>query len=390
MDADSLWRLPAMRRLWVTSLLGFVSFTLTLAALPAYAVSVGIGAGTAGLVTTVMLGSTVAIQAVVPALTERFGIWPVFAVGLVALGAPAPLYLISPQLWWLLVIGVVRGGGFAVLTVLGATVAAALVGPARRGEAVGIYGLSSALPGLLAVPAGVALTLDGRFGWVAVLAAAPVLVAPLAWAQRRSPVQALPEETGVGGTNRAAALACLAPAVVLVFTTLAGGGVITFLPIERPDGVIASVALLAFGVTSAVARWQAGRLADRIGTGLLLPSGLLLTIGGLVLLAVGLWRGSDGTIVGGGAVVGAGYGTVQNLTLVLSFARAGPRRATTASAVWNASFDLGTAIGAVAVGALALSGLGLAGSFVVCAGAVLLTVPVALASAPERRGGRSA
>ena len=45
--------------------------------------------------------------------------------------------------------------------------------------------------------------------------------------------------------------AALAPSLVLFVVTLAGGGLVTFLPIERPDGVLATVALLLFGVTGA-------------------------------------------------------------------------------------------------------------------------------------------
>ena len=56
-----------------------------------------------------------------------------------------------------------------------------MVAPAsRHGEAVGIYGLSIALPNLVGVPAGVALTQAGHFSAVALLAACPVLAVPFA------------------------------------------------------------------------------------------------------------------------------------------------------------------------------------------------------------------
>ena len=55
---------------------------------------------------------------------------------------------------------------------------------------------------------------------------------------------------------------------------------------------------------------------------------------------------------------GAGFGAAQNLTLLSAFARAGEGGATAASAMWNASFDAGTATGALVLGLVA-AGIGL-------------------------------
>src|SRR4051794_7581431 len=65
----SLWRLPAMRSLVGATALGFASYCLTLASLPAYAVQGGASVSTAGVVTAVLLVVTIAVQAAVPALT---------------------------------------------------------------------------------------------------------------------------------------------------------------------------------------------------------------------------------------------------------------------------------------------------------------------------------
>jgi predicted MFS family arabinose efflux permease len=138
--------------------------------------------------------------------------------------------------------------------------------------------------------------------------------------------------------------------------TLAGGGLVTFLPIERPDGSIAAVALLLFGISTAVFRWGAGVLVDRVGAGVLLPVTLAGGVAGMLLVALGLRTdGAAGTaeVLAGVLVLGVAYGAVQNLTLVLALARAGEGGTTTVSAVWNACYDSGTAIGALAVGAVA-------------------------------------
>jgi predicted MFS family arabinose efflux permease len=283
---------------------------------------------------------TIAVQSVVPALTARCGAGPVLIAGLLALGAPSPLYLLSDGLGWLCWISAIRGAGFGVLTVLGSVLAVQAAPPSRRGEAVGLYGLAIAVPNLVAVPAGVALVLHGQIAWLSWLAACPLLGLPLVpgLVRAAAPAGAAEAADRVPGSGRRAARAALAPSVVLLVVTLAGGGVVTFLPIERPDGVLATAALLLFGVTGALSRWRAGMLADRTGSRLSLPASRVVCAAGLVAVAAGL-HAADAAVLAGATVLGIGYGSAQNLTLLAAFSRAGASGATAASAMWNASFD---------------------------------------------------
>jgi predicted MFS family arabinose efflux permease len=372
----SLWRSGGLRALVGVTALGFASYCLTLASLPAYAVAGGAPQSTAGVVTAVFLVVTIAVQLAVPALTVRFGLARVLAAGLIAMGAPSPLYVLGDGLVWLSALAVLRGAGFGVLTVLGATLAARVAPPGRRGESIGIFGLAIAVPNLVAVPAGVALVLSGHVGWLSWLAASPLLGLVLVPALVRA-VGPQPA-AGPAGAGHGAARAALLPSAVLVVVTMAGGGLVTFLPIERPDGALATAALLLFGGTGAVSRWRAGLLADRIGGRVLLPLAVVAAAVGLVLTAVGLWTAPAWVLVGA-AVFGAGFGAVQNLTLLAAFARAGEHGTTSASSVWNAAFDAGTAAGALALGVLA-AGIGLTWTYVLVGALLAAAVPLATAA----------
>lgn len=374
----SLWRSRGMQALIGVTVLGFASYCLTLASLPAYAVAGGAGESTAGVVTAVFLVVTIAVQATVPALTARFGLGPVLAGGLVAMGAPSPFYVLDDGVGWIAALSAVRGAGFAVLTVLGAMLAAQVAPPGRRGESIGLYGLAIAVPNLVAVPAGVALVLDGHVGWLAWLSSSPLLGLLLVPMLVRS--LGPQEPAGPAGTGRAAARAAVVPSLVLFVVTMAGGGLVTFLPIERPDGALATTALLLFGITGAVTRWRSGLMADRLGgSRVLLPLALGVSAVGLVVTAPGLVAGSAWILVGA-AVFGAGFGAAQNLTLLAAFARAGAGGTTAASAMWNASFDAGTATGALGLG-LAAAGIGLPWTYVLVAALLVASVPLASAAA---------
>ncbi len=379
----SLWRRPEIRRLVLVGILAFSSFFLTLSSLPLWAVAGGASEGAAGLVTAVMLISTVATQIIVPAFVRRFGLATTLSIGLIALGGASPFYLISDDLWWLLVVSAIRGIGFAVITVLMPLAATSMVPKRQRGEVIGIYGLAIAVPNLLGVPIGVGLTTAGQFHWVAILGAAPLvaLVMVSAFAQVK-PHEAELSPSPATAENSGLFKAIIGATLILFTVTLAGGGVFTFLPIVSGNGVIATAGLLIFGLTSAICRWISGVLSDRMGTRILLPSSLIAAGGGMALLALGLGQDSAVLILLGALVMGGGYGAVQNLTLLVAFERAGPARQANASATWNAAFDGGTAVGALAIGLVASAGAGFPWTFVGCAVLIVAMLPLALRAGP--------
>jgi len=390
---SSLWRLPGMRSLFLLGTLAFASFFLTLSSLPLYSIAIGADRGTAGVVTTAMLGITVLTQTLVPALVNRFGLVPVLAAGLVLLGGPGPLYLAGHSFGWVLVVSGMRGMGFAVLTVLMPLLASRLVPAARRGAAIGLYGLAIAVANLGGVPAGVALTAANHFGVVAVLAASPLLALPLLAGIGRS-LRHIERVPAVGAAASGSAVSRTLRSIagitaVLLVVTLAGGGVLTFLPVAGGSAVSATVGLLVFGATGALARWRVGTIADRFGSRLLLPGGVLLAAGGMGLLAVGLSFSSSALVLIGAALLGIGYGSVQNVSLLVAFDRAGPQHQAVASATWNAAFDTGTAVGALVVGLAATAGPGggpgFSEAFAGCAVLILLTLPLAVLGTRHRR-----
>lgn len=358
---------------------GFTGFFVTLPALPAYVASAGNSAASAGATTTVMLAATVLFQPAVPALLRRVSTPAAVAIGLVVLGLPAPLLIWLHSGGPLYSICVLRGAGFAIFTVAGAFMASEVAPPGRQGEVAGLYGLAGAIPNVIMIPLAVLLLHAAGFWPIAAIAGLPAAGAALALGGGWRRVAPEPTRGAPTGATRRAIIRSLPPAAVLYTLTIAGGAVVTILPIVRSE-LIATVGLLVFALAGALARWQAGKQVDRPGRTWLLAGSCAIAVAGLIALAAGLSGPSDGVVLAACAVLGVGYGAVQCLTLVYSFARTTPSGRPVASAVWNGAFDAGTATGAVLIGALSATGIGWWGTFTLLAVLVAAGLPAAVFS----------
>ena len=347
-----------MPQLGLLSVAGFAGYAALLAVGPSWAIHGGATEAGAGLVNGVLLGATVLAQLAVPRALATWGTRAVLVVGLLFLGLPAPLYLLSDALPWVLALSALRGIGFGVLTVTGSAAAARLVDPSRRGAAIGAYGLAVALPSLALLPASVPLADALGFAWVFWIAALPVVGIPAAWSLgtvlrglgHDRPAPAVPASQ----PDRRLLLAVLAPTIVLFAVTMAGGSLLTFAPLLAGP-TTAMALLLGMGLTAALARWLVGALADRHGVRPFVAPLLLLAAASMAACAWAVAQGRPVALVVAATALGVSYGALQNLTLVAAFAAAGPTRIPAASACWNIGFDAGTASGAVAAGALAAS-----------------------------------
>lgn len=386
-----VWRAPGMSALLVLTAAGFGGFSALLPVAPLWAVNGGANEAGAGLVNGLLLLVTVITQPFVPGLLRRLGTGRVLAAGLVLLGIPSLFFLLSDQLGWILLLSILRGIGFGILTVSGSTVVANLVPRTQHGAAIGAYGAAIAVPQVILIPAGPLLADSVGFWTVFALGTLPILgisSAPrLARVLReqaaeralRPPTDAVPTANSNGSPLRLLMSSLLRPMILLSGVTLAGGALITFAPqmSSVPGATAGGLALLT--LSAAVTRWGVGGLADRHGATAFLWPLVLLSVIGLVLTAFAV-ENPDATRVvaflAGLTLVGIAYGGLQNLTLLLSLATVRREQYGTASAVWNIGFDMGTAAGSVLIGSLA-AGLSFPPAILVAAAISLATLPLA-------------
>ena len=385
-----MWRAAGMLDLAVLSVFGFSGYAALLATAPLWAVNGGATAAGSGLVNGVLLTATVLAQLAVPRALVSWGTGRVLVAGLLLLGVPAPGYLLSDRLGWVLGLSAVRGLGFGILTVVGSTVVANLVPAGRRGAAIGVYGLSVAVPNLLLLPGSVPVVDRWGFGPVFWAAALPVLGVPSALRLARvlrGASQVRPVGVDEGSPMRLRALSGIVPPTVVLFSvTMAGGAVLTFAP-QLTDSATAALVLLIMGITAAVSRWLIGPLADRRGARPFLAPILTCAAAAMAVCAWAVAREQGVVLIAAATALGLCYGALQNLTLVVAFAAVGPQQLPTASAVWNIGFDAGTASGAVLAGVLATA-YSFPVSLATLAALCLLTALVAVLVPSPRRATR--
>lgn len=375
---------------------GFGGFMVLIPTGPLWAVGGGASEAGAGFVNGVLLLVTVLTQLFVPRLLRRFGWIATMTVGMVLLGLPSVVFIVSDSLAVILALSAIRGLGFAVLTVTGSAAVAELVEPARRGKAIGAYGLAVALPNLLLLPIAPYIAQTWGFVWVFLLGALPLLGIPFVVAlgtvlqdppeQDASPEGAGATGAGQGGvdemTQRSAYLALLRPTIILVGVTLSGGALVTFAPQMVDSASASTAALFGIGGTAALSRWGCGGLADRYGGERFIWP---LTLLAVVAMGIAAWSVAVNdpsslalaSFVAAVCLVGVSYGGLQNLTLGLAFQAVTRQHTRLASAVWNIGFDLGTGLGSVLVGLLA-AGYGFGTALAVSAVVSACTLPLAL------------
>jgi MFS family permease len=332
-----------------SAMLWFAGFALLIPVVPLWVIRGGSDDLGAGLVTGVMMACTVLAQLSMHRLLPGLGWRWTLVLGAGLLGLPALGHLATDMLWPVIGLAALRGLGFGIVTVCGATAVAAFVEPGRRGRALGALGLAIAAPQFILVPVAPWLAERAGFRLVFLLAVLPALAIPLAWPIARAvgDRDRAPDD-GSGGSTAAALWRVLAgPIAALVVITAAGGAILTFTSHILASPALGFVGLLAFTGTGAVSRWGAGAVAP------------LLFTGALGLAAIGLRAGSVHDtagrvlVISGLLVVGVAYGGLQNLTLTQAFAVAGESARDSVSIAWNLSFDAGTGLGAFAVGAIA-------------------------------------
>lgn len=256
-------------------------------------------------------------------------------------GAGPALYLVR----------VVQGVAFTTAFVAASTLAAELAPRARRGQGLGIFGISTLLTHAIAPALGEQIA--GRFGFAVLFAIAGMLglvalALNVAVRADRHAHDAVDVAIPLRGPLRREPLVWMSSAMMLA-CGMGFGAVLTFVPTFLHSVAIERVApfFVSYTVAAVAVRIALGGLSDRVGRRrVLLPSMTLLAV---AILALG-WVSSVSALIVVGLLFGAGQGMTYPTANALMVDLSHPGNLGRVQTLFAGSFSAGVAASAFVFG----------------------------------------
>lgn len=336
---------------WMANFLMALGFYFLLPTMPVYAMKVfGADKSQVGYIIGFYTLSAVAVRPFAGYALDSVGRKKVFLAALAVFALIIGSYYLAASFLFLLLLRLLHGFSWGVVTTGGGTIVADIVPPERRGEGLGYFGLSMTLAMALGPVLGLRVMGGGQYGRLflsAMLLAAAAFLLAGRINYPRLPLTRRPVSWHAFFENRVIPIA-----VITYFTTLVYGGVVSFIILYSEEIGIKNggVFFLAYAAAMSLVRPWAGRLLDRRGPGPVITAGFLSTITGFLLLSAS--RGMPG-FVAAAVVIGAGNGMVWPTIQTMVINMVEPQRRGVANSTYFSALDLGIGTGSILLGWLA-------------------------------------
>jgi MFS family permease len=345
--------LPSFYLALAANLFFFTGFQWTYATLPEYIQAIGGDAAQIGLAFGLFSLSAVAARPPVGWLVDRWGRKPVLLSGALLFTLSPALYIVTRSILPFQLVRLLHGVGIAAFTTAYTTLVADLAPPGRRGEAIGLSGVTNNL-GMIFAPA-LGTYVVAQAGWTVhfalsagITAISVLLLLPVVEPERR------PLRTGQSPRLRSVVRlrAVWVAAFGITGLAVAYGAVLSFLApfaSERDLGVAGGY-FAVFALAMMIAQAGAGWLSDRVGRRAVAVPGLALVVLGMIALGL---ASSDGGLLAAGAVFGLSWGLARAGidTSVIDAVR--PKERGTAVGFLYTMFDIGVGVGSFGLGVVA-------------------------------------
>ncbi|MFI6453564.1 MFS transporter [Streptosporangium amethystogenes] len=356
---------------------GYLGLTAAIPVLPGFVrESFGAGDFAVGLVVMATALTALLVRPVSGHLADRYGHRLVMRAGALVIAVGGLLYFLPLGLSGLVAVRLLAGVGEASLFTAGAVWVVSLAPHDRRGQLIGLYGVS--MWGGISVGTFLgALLLNFGYGAVWGFSAAAALVALLLISAVPAPARAgQPGEVRQSGGHTLLPRPVLLPGLALGFAAAGYAGLAAFVVLHlQARGVQSGVVVLSgFSAVYAGTRLFIGHLPDRLGPRrVAVWSGIGEAIGlAIIALAPNL-----PVAVFGSLVMGAGFSLLHPSLALMVMNRTDPSRQGAAIGAYTSFWDLGLAVWGPLIGVVA-AGLGYPAVFVVGAVCAMLAVAVAL------------
>ena len=347
----------------------FTSFYFLLVTLPIYIQELGGTESEIGLIIGVFTISAVLLRPFIGREVDRRGRKYVLIAGLIVFLISMLLYNYTTSVATLLLLRVFHGIGWGAATTAATTLIADIAPPRRRGEAMGVFGMSAN------VAMAVGPTLSFALLYASGLPDFPRLFTVAAAIALVSLLLVIPISEVVVQRPKTPLFSREAffPSALIFTITLTYGSIVSFLSLFAEyrglgnPGIFFSV----LAVTLILVRALAGKLSDIKGR-------RFVIIPGMVLIVLGLWAlsitDSLAGLLAAALLYGMGFGTVHPAMMAFLVDRTDERSRGAAMGTFTAAFDLGIGAGSIVLGIvlqfLGFSVMYMLGGFIVLASTV--------------------
>lgn len=321
----------------------FTSFYFLLVTLPIYILDeLGGSKSEIGLIIGVFTISAVLLRPFIGREMDRRGRKNMLVAGSLVFLLSTLLYNYTTSVALLLLLRVLHGIGWGAATTATSTLIADIAPPRRRGEAMGIFGMSANVAMAVAPALSILLLNASDFPTLFGVSAAIALVSLLL---------VLPISETMVARPKALLFSKEAffPSAMMFTISLSYGSIVSFLPLFAQEKGVANPGIFfsVFAVTLIVVRALSGRLSDIKGR-------RFVIIPGMVLITLGLWVLSQADslmfFLAAALIYGLGFGSVHPTLIALLVDRVGERGLGAAMGTFTAAFDLGIGAGSILLG----------------------------------------
>lgn len=366
----------------LSTLLFFESMFLLLAVLPVFIVRELDGTqAQVGVVVGVFALAAVMIRPTSGWLIERWNRRLGLALGALIYCVAPVLYTTADSVPVMIGFRFFHGFGIALFTTASSVLVADMAPLARRGEAMGYYGMMMNVAMATGPVAGAALVERGGFGplfWLsALLALGCLLIVPLLSEPVRPP---LPSAVQTSPRPSLLSRSTVFPGFLAICMTMSFGAVLSFLPLFVQDRQLGNPGLyfIVYSIAVIIARPVSGKWSDHVGRARVIIPGLLVLALAMTLLP---YAASLVWLLSVAALQGVGFGAVQPALMAFCVDRVTERERGPALATLMLAFDIGHGLSAIGLGFL-LEQTGFTTMFLFTAGVSVLGA-TALAGATQ-------
>ncbi len=328
----------------------YLSFYLILPVMPLYVADMGGTSTQIGLIIGFFAFTAMILRPPAGWIIDTRGSRRVLLVGMAIFLLASLGYVLARSVESVLALRLFHGVGMGLFPTAATVVVAEVAPPARRGEAMGWFGIFNTVGLTIGPAAGMAVT--ERTGYPALFLLAGSVAAAGLLCLLLLPRIARPASTGrLPRLHDFFSQAAVLPSVLLLFLYVPYGAIVAFIPIIATRRGLANAGTFytVFAVAVLLVRAKAGRLSDRQGRAAVILPGMLVASVGFVVL--GLTSGPMG-VLAGAAVYGIAFGSAQPALMALTADRVPSEERGKAMGTFYAAWELGISAGATGSGLL--------------------------------------